>query len=72
MRNKFKAIVFLSLASSVTFAQDRDTVDMADTMRSSGKIYVVIAVILTILFGLIMYVVRLDRKITKLEQSGKH
>ncbi len=66
------ALVCLCLASSVTFAQDSEPVDMADTMRSSGKIYVVIAVILTILFGLIMYVVRLDRKITRLEQSGKH
>jgi len=45
---------------------------MADKMRSSGKIYVVIAVILTILGGLILYVVRLDRKITKLEKSEKH
>jgi hypothetical protein len=54
------------------FAQGSDTVEMADKMRSSGKIYVVIAVILTILAGLILYLVRLDRKITRLEQSGKH
>ena len=44
---------------------------MADKMRSNGKIYVVIAVILTILAGLILYLVRLDRKINRLEQSGK-
>ena len=42
---------------------------MADTMRSNGKIYVVIAVILTILLGLILYLVRLDRKISKLEKN---
>lgn len=44
-------------------------VEMADGMRSSGKIYVVIAVILTILAGLIFYVARLDRKITRLEKE---
>ncbi|MBA4139618.1 MAG: CcmD family protein [Segetibacter sp.] len=37
-------------------------------MRSDGKIYVVVAVLLTILAGLILYVARLDRKITKLEK----
>jgi uncharacterized membrane protein len=42
---------------------------MADAMRSSGKIYVVIAVILTILAGLIFYVARLDSKISKLEKG---
>ncbi len=38
-------------------------------MRSNGRIYVVIAVMLTILAGLIIYVVRLDRKIKKLEKG---
>jgi hypothetical protein len=40
-------------------------------MRSDGKIYVVVAVVLTILAGLILYVVRLDRKITRLEKGDK-
>ena len=57
-------INFLSKAQSTT-----DTVDMADTMRSNGKIYVVIAVILTIFAGIIIYLIRLDRKMTKLEKE---
>jgi uncharacterized membrane protein YdbT with pleckstrin-like domain len=57
-------INFLSQAQSTT-----DTVDMADTMRSNGKIYVVIAVILTIFAGIIIYLIRLDRKMTKLEKE---
>jgi uncharacterized membrane protein YdbT with pleckstrin-like domain len=57
-------ISFLSQAQSTT-----DTVDMADTMRSNGKIYVVIAVILTIFAGIIIYLIRLDRKMTKLEKE---
>jgi len=39
-------------------------------MRSNGRIYVVVAVMLTILAGLILYVVRLDKKITKLEKEN--
>jgi hypothetical protein len=42
---------------------------MADLMKENGKIYVVIAVMLTILAGLILYLVRLDRKISKLENN---
>jgi hypothetical protein len=51
------------------FAQD-NSVEMADTMRKEGKIYVVIAVILTIFAGIILYLVRLDRKITRLEKES--
>jgi hypothetical protein len=51
------------------FAQETQPAEMADAMRSSGKIYVVIAVILTILAGLIFYVARLDSKISKLEKG---
>jgi len=40
-------------------------------MRHNGKIYVVVTVILIILSGLILYLVRLDRKITKLEKENK-
>ena len=43
--------------------------DFGETMRSNGRIYVVIAVILTILIGLILYVVRLDRKMSKMEKE---
>ena len=49
-------------------AAQRPQVEMADTMRSNGKIYVVVAVILTIFAGIILYLVRLDRKVTKLEK----
>jgi len=46
-------------------------VEMADAMRSNGKIYVVVAVLVIILSGLILYVIRLDRKISRLEKEAK-
>ena len=55
------------LTSTASFAQDK--VDMADTMRSNGKIYVVVAVCLIILIGLFLYVFALDRKMTRLENN---
>jgi uncharacterized membrane protein len=39
-----------------------------DVMRSNGKIYVVMAVAITIVVGLFAYVASIDRKISKLEK----
>ncbi|MEP6674102.1 MAG: CcmD family protein [Ferruginibacter sp.] len=60
--------LFIVMTAAVGFAQDK--VEMADTMRSNGKIYVVVAVCVTILIGLFLYVFALDRKISKLEKKG--
>jgi uncharacterized membrane protein (DUF485 family) len=53
------------LAAYNTQAQDAE---MADTMRSEGKIYVVVAIVMVILLSLIAYVISLDRKVSGLEK----
>ena len=63
---KMISIFALLLFTFLAHAQD---VTMADTMKENGKIYVVIAVILTILAGLVLYLIRLDRKISRLEKN---
>jgi hypothetical protein len=69
MIKKLLLLLTTILIGSVIFAQDKK-VEMADGMRSNGRIYVVVAVMLTILAGLILYLVRLDRKIKKLEKEN--
>lgn len=70
---KFIVKIFLFLVvmcqASFSFAQETE-VEMADVMRSNGKIYIVVAVCLTILIGLFAYVWRVDKKISKLEREG--
>ncbi|GHA68922.1 CcmD family protein [Pontibacter akesuensis] len=44
-------------------------VEMADTLRRDGKIYVVVIVLLTVMVGMILYLVSLDRKVSKLEKQ---
>ncbi|MCC9137103.1 CcmD family protein [Pontibacter silvestris] len=46
-------------------------VEMADTLRQDGKIYVVVTVLLSVLGGLIIYLVSIDRKVGKLERQLK-
>ena len=69
--SKFKYIIAMICAivtSSWVQAQEAKTA-FGETMRSNGRIYVVIAVMLTILAGLILYLVRLEKKLGKLEKE---
>lgn len=62
-------LLFVALSINIfSFAQAKE-VQMADAMRSNGKIYIVVAVCLTILIGLFLYVFSLDRKLTKMEKE---
>ncbi|MFN8252379.1 MAG: CcmD family protein [Ferruginibacter sp.] len=57
-------VVFTSLA-----AHAQTPPGTVDVMRGSGKIYVVVAVCLTILLGLFLYVYSIDRKLSRLEKE---
>ena len=63
-----KKIIFLFFCFAVSFANGQN-VEMADTFRAEGKIYVVVAVVLLVLVGLFIYLFRIDRKIKNLENE---
>ena len=63
------ALIVLLLNFFTVFAQDPQSVDMADTLRSSGKIYVVIATIVIIFIGLAIYLFAIDRRLRKIEKE---
>ncbi|MAJ98375.1 MAG: CcmD family protein [Flavobacteriales bacterium] len=46
-------------------------VEMANLMRSNGKIYVVVAVISIIFLGIIFFLIRIDSKIRKIEKRNE-
>ena len=48
---------------------NNQNVEMADTMRSDGKIYVVVGVITIILLVLLGYVIKTEGRIKKLENQ---
>ena len=67
------AVISMTVAVNV-FAQDslkNEKPQMADALRTSGKIYVVVSVLLIILLGLFIYLINTDRKITRLERNNK-
>ena len=65
--NRFFLIITALFLALNAAAQDK--VEMADLLRSNGKIYTVVAVCLTILVGLFVYVFTIDRKISRLEKE---
>lgn len=64
---RFALITGILLINTLLYGQNKP--EMADVMRSNGKIYVVVAVCLTILIGLFFYAYVIDRKIKKLENK---
>lgn len=66
MKKRSLITIFIILITT-TFASAET--EMADAMRSNGKIYVVVAVLATIFAGIFAYLVYLDRKISKAERE---
>lgn len=70
MKIKSILLLFLFCFISINLLAQDENGRMASLMRSNGRIYVVVAVVLLILAGLILYLVRLDKKISKLEKDN--
>lgn len=58
-------MTLFTFGNAQLFAQDEG----ADFMRSIGNIYVVIAVIIAIFLGIVVFLIYLDRRLTKLEKE---
>jgi hypothetical protein len=71
---KLTKLSFSLVLTLLGFAAQAQEVEMADRLRADGKIYVIVAIILIVLSGLILYLVALDRKVKKLENllSGRN
>lgn len=72
----FILLLFLSFAvqsqpkQPVTEADySNTTIEMADKMRAEGKIYVVVAILTAILAGFVVYMIRIDSKVGKIEKE---
>ena len=65
-------ILTLALILSFTLnilAQSSNGVEMADSLRSSGKIYVVVLVISVVFIGLAIYLFSIDSRLKKIEKQ---
>ncbi|OON66797.1 CcmD family protein [Hymenobacter sp. CRA2] len=63
------AAVLLPMLSAVAQQTAAAGPEMADQLRQDGKIYVVVAVIVVILVGVLGYLISIDRKVSRLERE---
>ena len=68
MKKAIITVITLIFCIQNIFAQTEG----GDFMRETGKIYVVVAVIIAMFIGIIIYLISLDRKLTKLEDQIKN
>lgn len=66
---KLALIIVLLISFIPVFAQPGGDVEMADTLRSNGRIYVVVATIAIVFIGLAIYLFTIDRRLKKLEND---
>lgn len=74
-------IILFALVSMQVVAQEKiaiteedysnSKVEMADVMRSEGKIYVLVGVIGIVFAGILIYIMTTDRKVSRLEKLIK-
>jgi hypothetical protein len=65
MSKRFPLLVFMLVISHLAIANGTGE----DFFRATGKIYVVFAVIISIFAGLIFFLFRLDRRISRIEKQ---
>lgn len=66
---KLTFLLLMLLSCTCVFAQSSLGVTMDDTLQSSGKIYVVVAIIAIIFIGLALYLFSIDRRLKKIENE---
>jgi preprotein translocase subunit SecG len=67
MKKRLFSLLFLLTTTILSLYAQSDA--GSDFMRSTGKLYVVVAAIVAIFLGIVIFLVILERKLTKLENQ---
>lgn len=71
MINRLKTILLFSSLMFINLHASAQNTGMADTMRSEGKINVVIIIASLVLVFMGIYMFSIDKKVSKLEKNNK-
>ena len=72
MMKLFSVIILLILfISNESVGQAAEQVEMADVLRQDGKIYTVVLGVVVILTAMIILLIRVDKRLFRLEQQKK-
>jgi glycerol-3-phosphate acyltransferase PlsY len=65
------SLIFTGIMSNAQ-AADPNAVEMADVLHQNGKIYLVVLVLVTIFAGIIFLLLRIERKLNRLENKQEN
>jgi len=68
LKSFFTTLIFSLFASMLYAAQSLDET-MSNTLRQSGKLYVVIAILITIFAAILIFLIRQETKIARIEKQ---
>lgn len=64
------AIIMISFLPLLSFAQTvHEKPEMADGLRSNGKIWVVVLVVITIFIGIVAYLFSIEKRLKNIEKN---
>ena len=66
---KLTLLAAMLLCFFIGNAQPGKDVEMADALRSNGRIYVVVVTIIIVFIGLAIYLFSMDRRLRKIEKQ---
>ncbi len=64
-----KKLIFIAILLAANFVASAQGVEMADQLRGSGNIYVVVATIAIVFVGIAIYLFAIDKRLSKLEKN---
>lgn len=69
MKKLISLITLILFVVQHTSAQQQ--IEMADAFRADGKIYVVVGILSLVFTGIVLFLIRLEMKVSKLEKEQK-
>ena len=69
MKKLISLIALILFVAQQTNAQQQ--IEMADAFRADGKIYVVVGILSLVFTGIVLFLIRLEMKVSKLEKEQK-
>ena len=69
MKKLISLITLIVFVVQQTNAQQQ--IEMADAFRADGKIYVVVGILSLVFTGIVLFLIRLEMKVSKLEKEQK-
>ncbi|MFC5282872.1 CcmD family protein [Pedobacter alpinus] len=67
---KKTTLLFILFITSLSVFAQNNGVEMADELRKSGKIYVVVAIMLLLFTAFIIYLFTIDKRLKKIEKQN--